>query len=77
MQIVHAVPLIFLVLLIGRIDPGLNKSSTIISHVVSFLFLDRAALDVVTNHESELACRAELSVSCEFVWFRGSFDPGA
>jgi len=38
MLIVHAVPLIFLVLLIGRNDPNFNKSSTIIGYVGSFLF---------------------------------------
>ena len=38
MLIVHAVPLIFLVLLIGRSNPGFNKSSTIIGYVGSFLF---------------------------------------
>ena len=38
MLIVHAVPLTFLVLLLGRNDPGLNKSSTVIGYVGSFLF---------------------------------------
>jgi len=38
MLIVHAVPLVFLVLLIGRTNPGFNKSSTIIGYVGSFLF---------------------------------------
>jgi len=38
MLVVHAVPLIFLVLLIGRNDPNFNKSSTIIGYVGSFLF---------------------------------------
>jgi len=38
MLIVHAVPLILLVLVIGRNVPNFNKSSTIIGYVGSFLF---------------------------------------